>query len=83
VLSTLDERTARRLRARIARAARAAEDPYLMTRAARESRWDRLRDQVLAENPDLRGAELESAVRLRLKAEMAALSLKRWPGKRA
>jgi hypothetical protein len=79
----MDPRTERRLRARIARAARASENPYEMTRAARDSRHARLRSQVIAENPDLSGAEVEAAVRLLVRAEMAALSLRRWPERRA
>ena len=78
----MDDRTERRLRARIARAARASEDPYQMTRAARDSRWDRLRSQVISENPDLSDVEVNRAVRLLISAEMARLQLKRWPRSR-
>ena len=50
-----------------------------MTRAARTARWERLRSEALARNPDLRGEELEAAARLLMRAEMAKLSLRRWP----
>jgi hypothetical protein len=75
----VDEIAERRLRGRIARAARASESPYEMTRAARTARWDRLREQVISENPDLSDAEVEAAVRLLVSAQMARLQLKRWP----
>jgi hypothetical protein len=75
----VDETAQRRLRAKIARAGRAAESPFEMTRAARETRWARLREQVLTANPDLSDAEVERAVRLLVRAEMARLQLKRWP----
>jgi hypothetical protein len=75
----VDETAERRLRARIARAARASENPYEMTRAARDSRRDKLREQVISENPDLSDDEVEAAVRLLVSAQMARLQLKRWP----
>lgn len=36
----------------------------------------------LSQNPDLSDAEVEAAVRLLVRAEMAALSLCRWPKRR-
>jgi hypothetical protein len=58
-----------------------SENPYEMTRAARDTRWRRLREQVLSENPDLSDAEVERAVRLLISAQMARLQLKRWPNR--
>jgi hypothetical protein len=75
----MDETARRRLLAKIARSGRASENPVEMTRAARETRWARLREQVLTANPNLSDAETERAVRLLIKAEMARLQLKRWP----
>jgi hypothetical protein len=47
----VDEDRERSLNARIARRARATEDPHLMSSAARAARLERLRAQVTAENP--------------------------------
>ena len=66
----------------VARSARAGEDGYEMTRAARDARWDKLRARALELNPDLFGEDLERAARLLMRAEMARLQLKRWPKSR-
>lgn len=74
----MDDKARRRLSGIIARAQR-LEDPYRMTQAARDARWERLRARALEANPDLAGEDLERAVRLLLRSDMAKLSLKRWP----
>ena len=47
----MDRDRERSLNARIARTARATEDPYTMTSAARAARLKHLRAQATAENP--------------------------------
>jgi hypothetical protein len=74
----MDETARRRLNGVIARSAR-LEDGYSMTRAARQARWDKLRAEALERNPELRGAELEAAVKLLMRRDMAKLSMRRWP----
>ena len=77
----MDERARRRLNGVIARSAR-LEDGFAMTQAARDGRWAKLRARALELNPELYGEELEKAARLLMRAEMAALSLRRWPKRR-
>jgi hypothetical protein len=79
----MDRDRERSLNARIARSARATEDPYLMTSAARAARLERLRAQVTAENPALLEDEVERAVELLIRAHMARMSKLRWAGKQA
>ena len=79
----MDETARRRLAGIIARSARVGDDPYQMTQAARNARWDKLRARALEQNPDLYGEDLEKAVQLLMRADMARLQLKRWPNRRA
>lgn len=56
-----------------ARAARAAEDPRQMTRAATAGSRARYVRELLQENPGLTGEQLERAVQLRVRARMSEL----------
>lgn len=60
----------------IARAGRAAEDPYRMTQ---EATWGKIAKHcaaLAAENPDLTPDQIAKGARLRLRAEMAELAKK-------
>lgn len=78
----MDETARRRTAGLQGRAARAGEDPELMTRAARSARLEQLRAEVLR-RADERGtrlteAEIAAAVQLLVRAHCAAMARKRW-----